>query len=52
MNLAKANFEVEIINNQIQVTLYDGNTLELEFSIPNLNNIEFRGKKKVKLFTK
>lgn len=52
MNLDKANFLVEAKNNIIEVSIYDGSTLELEFTIANLNNIELRGKKKVKLFTK
>ena len=37
---------------RILVKLYDGNILELEYTIQNLNNVNIKGKKKIKLFAK
>ena len=39
-------------NGKIEVNIYDGTVLELEYMIPNLNRVEFKAKKKIKLFTK
>lgn len=39
-------------NDKIVVKVYDGNTIELEFTIKNLNQVEIKGKKKIKLFGK
>lgn len=39
-------------NNKIAVKVYDGDVLEMEFTIDNLNNVDFKKKKKTKLFGK
>lgn len=52
MRLENAIFYVEEQNNLLEISIYDGNTLELQFTIDNLNNVELKGRKKVKLFTK
>lgn len=38
--------------NNILIKIYDGNIEELEYSIENLNNVDFKNKKKIKLFAK
>ncbi len=38
--------------NNILIKVYDGNIEELEYSIENLNNVDFKNKKKIKLFAK
>lgn len=52
MNLENVYIYSQNQNNVIEVSIYDGNTLELEFTIDNLNNIEIKTKKKIKLFAK
>lgn len=52
MNLENIIIQAELQNNKINVNIFDGNVLELGFLINNLNNIELKNRKKVKLFTK
>lgn len=37
--------------NRLEIDIYDGSTLELEFTIENLNKVEIKNKKKVKIFS-
>lgn len=52
MSLDNVYIGATIQNNKILVKVYDGNTLEIEFMIDNLNNVQFKLKKKIKLFAK
>jgi len=52
MDLTNVNIKVFNDNGKIEVNIYDGVVLELEYMIPNLNRVEFKDKKKIKLFTK
>lgn len=52
MSLDNVHIGASIQNNKILVKVYDGDTLEMEFMIDNLNNVQVKGKKKIKLFTK
>ena len=52
MDLANVSIQVMQAADKIGVKIYDGNILEIEFTIPNLNKVEIKGKKKIKLFTK
>lgn len=52
MDLSNVNIQVIKENGRIAVNVYDGDILEIEFTIQNLNRVEFKSKKKVKLFTK
>ena len=52
MDLGKINIYISKQNDRISVKIYDVNILELEFTIPNLNKVDLKSKKKVKLFTK
>lgn len=52
MDLANVTITAKKDKSKIQVNIFDGNILELEFWIENLNEVEIKGKKKVKLFTK
>lgn len=54
INLNNINITVKQLKEEqkLEISIYDGNTLELEFTIQNLNNVEIKNKKKVKLFSK
>lgn len=52
MDLKNINIRVENQNNKIAVKIYDSDILEMEFTIDNLNNIDFKSKKKIKLIAK
>lgn len=52
MDLEGVMIQAKIEGDRILIGIYDGNTLELEFTIENLNNVQLKGKKKVKLFAK
>ena len=52
MDFANINLAIVQQYDKIGVKVYDGDILELEFTIPNLNRIELKSKKKVKLLTK
>ena len=52
LDLGKVIVELQKQENNILVKIYDGNIEEVEFSIENLNNVEFKNKKKIKLFAK
>ncbi len=52
VELENVNLQVKKQENKIEIKVYDGNILELEFRIENLNGVELKGKKKVKLFAK
>ena len=52
MNLKNVAIQAINQNNKIVVKIYDGDILEMEFTIENLNNVEFKKKKKIKLFGK
>ncbi len=52
MDLKNINIRVENQNNKIAVKIYDSDILEMEFTLDNLNNVEFKAKKKIKLFEK
>lgn len=52
MDLGKINIQIIKQEDRIAVKIYDIDILELEYTIPNLNKVELKSKKKVKLFTK
>lgn len=64
IGILKPIFETRIMNlenimvlaanqeDKISVKIYDGSAIELEFTIKNLNQVEVKGKKKIKLFGK
>lgn len=52
IELENINLQVKKQENKIEVKVYDGKALELEFRIENLNRVELKGKKKIKLFAK
>ena len=52
IDLEGITIQTRIVGDRIEVLVYDGNSLELEFTIENLNNVQIKGKKKVKLFSK
>lgn len=52
MDLTNVSVQVIEDSGKIEVNVYDGKVLELEYMIPNLNRVVFKSKKKVKLFTK
>ena len=54
MNLSNINIIVKELKQEgrLEISIYDGNTLELEFTLQNLNKVEIKNKKKVKLFSK
>ncbi len=52
MSLENAVFHIKNENNEIQVRVFDGDTLESEYTIDNINCVKFKGTKKIKLFTK
>ena len=52
LDLGKVVIQTIKQGNDILVKAYDGSIEEIEFSIENLNNVEFKNKKKIKLFAK
>ena len=52
IDLEGVTIQAKINDEKIAVEIYDGNSLELEFTIDNLNDVELKGKKKVKMFMK
>lgn len=50
MDLGNTNVHVEQREDEILVEVYDGDILELEFAIENLNGITIKNRKKTKLF--
>lgn len=52
IDLGNVNIQIKKVENKIEVGIFDGNTVELEYRLENLNRVELKNKKKVKLFTK
>lgn len=52
MDIKKINIYAENKSNKIIVNIYDSDILEMEFTIDNFNNIDFKSKKKIKLISK
>lgn len=52
MNFANVSIRVRDEGNGIDVEVYDGDILEIEYTIPNLNRVAVKNKKKIKLLTK
>lgn len=52
IDLGNVNIQIKKAGSKIEVSIFDGNTVELEYRLQNLNEIELKNKKKVKLFTK
>lgn len=52
MDFANVVFKVREENMEIKVEVYDGDILEIEYIIPNLNRVTIKGKKKIKLLAK
>ncbi len=52
IDLSNVNIQIKKAENKIEVGIFDGNTVELEYRLENLNRVELKNKKKVKLFTK
>ena len=52
MNFANVVIRVRDEGNGIDVEVYDGDILEIEYTIPNLNRVKVKCKKKIKLFAK
>ena len=52
MNFANVVIRVRDEGNGIDVEVYDGDILEIEYTIPNLNRVKVKCKKNIKLFAK
>lgn len=52
IDLENVVIQCRLAENKIEVEMYDGKSLELEFTLENLNNVDFKGKKKLKMFAK
>jgi len=52
IDLGNVNIQIKKAGSKIEVSIFDGNTVELEYRLQNLNQIELKNKKKVKLFAK
>ena len=52
MNFANVVLRVREEDLGIKVEVYDGDILEIEYTIPNLNKVVLKGKKKIKLLAK
>ena len=52
MNLENVNMQIMNNGNKIEINVYDGNVLELEFELDLPEHMQVKNKRKVKLFVK